>query len=288
MSPCFFDLSARTKLRVTGSDRIRFVNGQITSDVPKGDARAAKEACVLNAKGHLEAHLFLFAAAEEIWIDANEELRERLQARLERYVIADDVSIEDVTGEFALFHLLAERPPEIQEAKFLLSSRRLLDQGWDVWTTDADAVKEALSAQAEFFDEAAREVFRIENGIGRWGRELTPDIIPPEANLVERAVDYEKGCYIGQEVISRMKMSGQMRQRLCGVIANEELAAGMELRASDKPVGRITSAASSERVGTHIGLGIIKRPFNDADTELIATGGAHAIHVRVATLPFAS
>ena len=72
-------------------------------------------------------------------------------------------------------------------------------------------------------DENEWERLRIENGIPRWGRELTPDIIPPEANLAERAIDYEKGCYIGQEVISRMKMSGQLRQRLCGLISEKRL-----------------------------------------------------------------
>src|SRR5207249_3218817 len=84
-------LRCRTKLRVTGADRVRFLNGQTTNDVRKAGAEATQESCVLNAKGHLDAHLFLSATPNDIWIDADQELRELLQTRLERYVIADDV-----------------------------------------------------------------------------------------------------------------------------------------------------------------------------------------------------
>src|SRR5207244_9660793 len=102
MAPAFFDLSARAKLRVSGADRIRFLNGQTTNDVRKAGAEATQESCVLNAKGHLDAHIFLSATPNDIWIDADQELRELLQTRLERYVIADDVKIEDVTDQSEL------------------------------------------------------------------------------------------------------------------------------------------------------------------------------------------
>jgi tRNA-modifying protein YgfZ len=287
MPPFFFDLSPRIKLRITGADRLRLINGQVTNDVRKSDPGTALEACVLNAKGRFDAHLFLFATDDGIWIDTAEELGE-LAARLERYVIADDVAIEDITAEFALFHVVAETSPQIPEAKFCVKSRRLNEQGWDIWSAavDSNKLREALSLRTEFLDPGALEVRRIENGVGRWGRELTPGIIPPEANLQERAIDYEKGCYIGQEVISRLKMSGQMRQRLCGVIAADELEAGMELRASDKVAGKITSAAFSERLGTHIGLAMIKRSFTEPGTELIGSSGERSTQVRVTALPF--
>src|SRR6266513_862346 len=87
----FFDFSERTKLRITGSDRVRFLNGQITNNVRKATESTAIEACVLNPKGKLNAHLFLSAAPDCFWIDVDPELREPLRARLERYVIADDV-----------------------------------------------------------------------------------------------------------------------------------------------------------------------------------------------------
>src|SRR5438552_16161959 len=123
MVTAFFDLSARAKLRVVGADRIRFLNGQTTNDLCRARAEATQESCVLNAKGHLDAHLFLFATPNDIWIDADQELREQLRLRLERYVIADDVVIEEVTDAFTLFHILAESRRERLDANFCLRSR---------------------------------------------------------------------------------------------------------------------------------------------------------------------
>src|SRR5436853_7942674 len=120
MTPAFFDLSARAKLRVTGADRIRFLNGQTTNDVRKAGPEATQESCVLNAKGHLDAHIFLLATPNDIWIDADGELRQQLQTRLNRYVIADDVTIEDVGDAYALFHVLAESKPEGSDRNFCL------------------------------------------------------------------------------------------------------------------------------------------------------------------------
>ena len=288
MAPAFFDLSARTKLRVTGADRIRFLNGQTTNDVRKAGAEATQESCVLNAKGHFDAHVFLSATPNDIWIDADQELRELLQTRLERYVIADDVKIEDVTDQSALFHVLAGSEPKISDAKFDFRSRRLGIDGWDLWVeaARAEAMKGALAADYRAMDESEWEVLRIESGIPRWGCELTREIIPPEANLAARAIDYEKGCYIGQEVISRMKMSGQTRQRLCGVISEKALAPGKELHAETKMVGHVTSAVFSERLNAHIALAIIKRGYTETGTSLITLVDDKPINVKVVALPF--
>ena len=290
----FLDLSARAKFRVTGADRFRFLNGQITNDLTKASETAAIEACVLNAKGKLNAHIFIAALAESFVIDAKPELRETLLARLERYVIADDIQIEDVTGEFSLFHVLTEEPP-ILEASRILSVHRFATPGWDIWSESArhDALRDELSSALEFLDSAAAEVMRIEQGLPRWGRELTDEIIPIEANLEQRTIDYQKGCYIGQEVISRMKMSGQTNKRLCGLISlnNTPLQPGMKLvapSASGKEAGWITSATHSQQLDKQIALGYVRRGFNDPETTLnaLSLDTAGAIPVEVVSLPF--
>src|SRR2546421_9414814 len=107
----FLDLSERAKFRITGNDRLRFLNGQITNDLRKASETIAVEACVLNAKGKTNAHIFVSALGESFLVDAELELRETLRNRLERYVIADDVQIEDVTDQFSLFHILSEESP---------------------------------------------------------------------------------------------------------------------------------------------------------------------------------
>jgi len=139
---------------------------------------------------------------------------------------------------------------------------------------------------------------RIEQGIPRSGCELTQEIIPIEANLEQRTIDYQKGCYIGQEVISRMKMSGQTNKRLCGLISLDDipLQQGMKLAAGSTPVrevGWITSATRSERLGKQIALGYVKRGFNSVGTKLdalmpadSATQKPDTISVEVVSLPF--
>src|SRR5437899_13006593 len=105
--PSFFDLSARVKLRVTGADAFRFLNGQITNDLSKASESAAIQASILNAKGKLSAHVFVSKENDAgFLLDADPELREELPARLDRYIIADDVQIEDLTERFSIFHLI--------------------------------------------------------------------------------------------------------------------------------------------------------------------------------------
>lgn len=290
----FLDLSGRAKLRVTGADRFRFINGQITNDLRKANETAAIEACVLNAKGKLNAQISIAALGEAFLIDAESELRETLRARLERYVIADDVQIEDVTDEFSLFHVFAEDPLVLESGR-IVSARRFATTGWDIWSDSArhDTVRHELASAYLFIDSAAADVMRIEQGLPRWGRELTDEIIPIEANLEQRTIDYEKGCYIGQEVISRIKMSGQTNKRLCGLISlnNIPLQPGMKLvapSASGKEAGWITSATRSPRLGKEIALGYVKRGFNNPATNLeaLSLDPAGPIPVEVVSLPF--
>jgi tRNA-modifying protein YgfZ len=295
----FLDLSARAKFRITGTDRFRFLNGQITNDLRKASEGVAIEACILNAKGKMEAHIFVAGLGDSFLMDAEPDLREKLRARLERYVIADDVEIEDVSDQFSMFHVLSEESPSVEDGR-IVSVRRLAKPGWDIWI-DAqrhDVVWQQLSSQFAFVDSEAAEVMRIEQGIARCGSELTEDIIPIEANLEQRTIDYQKGCYIGQEVISRMKMSGQTNKRLCGLISLDDvpLQPGMKLAPSSTPVrevGWITSATRSERLGKQIALGYVKRGFNSIGTKLNAlvpsdsvTQKPGAISVEVVPLPF--
>jgi len=297
MTAPFFDLSERAKLRITGSDRLRFLNGQVTNDVRKASESAAIEACVLSAKGRMNGHVFLSAGQDCFLVDADPELREGLLARLERYVIADDVQIEDVTDQLSLFHVLAPTGPAAGDGWRLVSARRFTETGWDVWidATLHDVVARHLSSAFRFFDAASAEVFRVEEGIPRWGRELTEEIIPIEANLEGRAIDYEKGCYIGQEVISRIKISGQTNKRLCGLVSLREapLSTGMKLTATgekSKEAGWITSATRSERLGKEIALAYVKRGFNSAGSRLDAIkpeDPSITAHVEIVHLPFA-
>lgn len=262
---------------------VRYLNGQVTNDLRKATPTSAIQASILTAKGKLSAHVFISRESENVFLlDADSKLREELPARLERYVIADDVQIEDVTESFSLFHVVGEMETAIADAR-TVAAERFGTPGQDYWCSPAVGV-EAFGGQFDFCDDSCAEVFRIERGIPRWGRELTNEIIPVEANLESSSIDYGKGCYIGQEVISRMKMSGQTNKHLCGLVSLDgaALETGAILTDAGRECGWITSATKSERLGKQIGLGYVKRGFNTPGTQLSAGGTP----VEVAVLPF--
>jgi folate-binding protein YgfZ len=293
----FLDLSARAKFRITGTDRFRFLNGQITNDLLKASDSIALEACVLSAKGKMDAHIFVSVLGECLLVDAAPSLRQKLRARLERYVIADDVEIEDVTDRFSLFHILSSGLQEIEDCR-IVSVRRFTEPGWDIWSDAAhrDPLSQRLASNFEFLDPGTAEVSRIEQGIPCWGSELTEEIIPVEANLEQRTIDYQKGCYIGQEVISRIKMSGQTNKRLCGLISLNKVPLQPRMKLADpsapgREIGWITSATRSEALGKEIALGYVKRGFNSVGMKLDALAPGDAgnrinVSVEVVSLPF--
>jgi folate-binding protein YgfZ len=284
-----FDFSSRIKLRVTGADCVRFLNGQITNDIRKATGTVAVEACVLSAKGKLDAHLFVHQDVESFLIDADPALQSVLQPRLERYVIADDVNIEDVSSQFSILHVVGREPDVFGPCK-IVSVDRFGVAGFDVWCPAAehDQISATLSHDFGLCDLDCAERLRVKQGIPWWGRELKPDIIPIEANLERRCIDYEKGCYIGQETISRMKMSGQRNKQLCGLISINGVQLAADARLLGEPEGKdagwITSAAATD--GRNIGLGYVKRGFTGVGTQLQAAVGVERVPVQVVELPF--
>src|SRR5947208_4669497 len=132
--PSFVDLSARVKLRVSGADVVRFLNGQITNNLSKASESAAIQASILNAKGKLAAHVFISRVdGASFYLDADPALREELPIRLERYIIADDVQIDDVTESFSIFHLMDESTPTIAASVRTVVANRFGFAGSDMW-----------------------------------------------------------------------------------------------------------------------------------------------------------
>lgn len=297
ISGVFLDLAPRTKLRVTGADRARYLNGQLTNDLKKANESTAIASCLLNAKGKIENFILVSVAGDSFVIDAERDLEGKLAARLERYVIADDVQVEDVSSQFSIFHVFGVAVPELPKKCRIVSAKRFPTPGHDIWVENAgrEYVFGMLNDRLKFWDDPTAEIFRIETGTPRWGRELTDEIMPVEADLEADAVDYEKGCYVGQEVVSRMKMSGQRNKKLSGFISVDErpLEPGMKLYGigEEKEVGWITSAVHSRRLGKAIALGFLKRPFFHAGYRLDAINpenplASGAVRAEVADLPF--
>ncbi|MBS0660257.1 MAG: folate-binding protein YgfZ [Verrucomicrobia bacterium] len=261
--PVALDLSARTKLRLTGADRVRFLHGQVSSDVRALRAGESQYACVMTAKGKMCADIFVHAEPEALLLDADPSLREELAARLERYLIADDVVMTDVTDELALLHVIPPRPDGRR-------TQRLGVDGSDHFVPVSERAAFLAELALPLLSEAEQELRRIAAGVPRWGLDLAPDTIPVEAGLEERALCYTKGCYIGQEVISRLKSIGQVNHRLVRLRSAGELTVGEKLLdAAGATTGEVTSAIADPH-GGWLGLGYVRRAQTAAGTRVRA------------------
>jgi len=259
------ELSDRAKFVLRGADRVRYLNGQVSQAVTTLGLDEARAGCVLTAKGKLNACLHFFATEEALHLDAPASQREELSARLERYIIADDVEMLDVTEEHCLFHVFGAAVGDVTAPGGIVrESRRFQHPGADVLVprAAAEVVRKALLARWPLASAETAEQLRIEGGVPAWGTELDENTLPVEAGLARSAIDYHKGCYIGQEVISRLKSVGHVNRTLRGLVAEEgaELVAGMPLTTpEDAAAGSVTSAIYSFALARSIGLGYVKR-----------------------------
>jgi tRNA-modifying protein YgfZ len=287
------DLSDRAKLRVTGSDRIRFLNGQLTNDIANLKPSVAVYTCALSAKGKLCGDLFVTPLKDAVLLDYEPALRDSIPARLEKYLIADEVELEDITEQFALFHLCGMALPDtsLPEGTVTTSNRFAVDGKDLLLSATLKNVASKLVNETPLTDSEV-ERFRIEQGIPRWGTELSEEVIPNEAGLDERAISYTKGCYLGQEIISRIKSLGHVNRHLRGVrlINGSELEPGDKLGSEDgKQIGTVTSAGLSERLGGWIGLAYLRRGSDQPGTVYSVSRSATSSligSVEVRSLPF--
>jgi folate-binding protein YgfZ len=218
-----------------GPDAVRYLNGQLTQDVRNlGDT--ALPACVTDAKGRLQAYVHVFRGPDDtIWVEAPAELEDELEARLGRYLIADDAEMENVSSGWILYHFV--ETPETPSG-FALRSNRLGSEGYDLWLPVAE------SCTLPALSESEAEALRIAAKVPAWGRELTPGMLPPEADLDRNAISYHKGCYIGQEVLSRIKTAGKVNRRLAAFAVEEGAKPGDSLLTPDgKEAGILTSVS---------------------------------------------
>jgi folate-binding protein YgfZ len=261
-------LTGQSLWRLSGPDRVRYLNGQVTADVaalPEGEARLA---AICTAKGRMEGAVYIAAQGDALFLDADPELRESLGARLEKYLIADDALFEDVSETWSLSHVFGTTPPPPLATGFIVRHDRYGLPGHDVWIPGSGAV-----VVGESVDEDVVETLRLENAIPRWGAELTAQTLPPEAGPVMLdAISYTKGCYVGQETIARLKSVGHVNRTLILLrSATAEFPAPVtKLTVGEKEVGTVTSAGFSPRLGAGVALSYVSPAFATAGLSLHA------------------
>ena len=264
-------------VRITGTDRIPFVHGQSTNDVRGLPTPGAQRALILNAKGQIEFDVRVFKRTDDLYLQTAPGLASQVLERLKRYVVFDDVQLEDISDKIRVVHLtgpaLLEAAarlgfdldgPNVQQlhSEFgatLLTTKidRGLGIGLDihVLASKAEMLQQWLETigltQLENLEQA-----RILAGIPEAHSDHFLGTLPQETGL-EFAVSYKKGCYIGQEIMARLEARGHTNRNLARIHSSEKLEAGTELRLENRTVGSV--GASVQHDGRWVALAVIRK-----------------------------
>lgn len=284
------DLSNRARIRVSGEDRARLLHALTTNHIQKLLPGHGCYAFFLSAQGRILADANLLIFPEHILIDSDPATRESLYAHIDHYIIADDVTLADETA--STFCLGVEGP----QAESVLGrwmapapENDFAHAGWNdlavariSWTGEPGyrlfgpverkrAVEEELYLPTASAEDA--EIVRIEHGIARFGKEILPTTLPAETAL-DHAVHANKGCYIGQEIVERVRSRGHVNKRLVmlEVEGSRPRAPGTRVFALGKDVGEITSATFSPARNKIAALGYVRVPHERQGSELEIEG----------------
>lgn len=313
------DLSFRSRLCLTGADRLRFLNGQVTNNVKDLKPGQGCYAALVTAKGKLQSDLNVYCLADEVLLDFEPGLGAGVAERFEKFIIADDVQIVDVAPHYGLLSVQGPKAGEVlaklglglampeKLMHFVKGSDAMLGEiycmnhargtatGLDLFvpTSAMAAVADKLIAAAKECGGRAcgweaLELIRVEAGVPRFGADMDETNLAPEAGIESRAISYSKGCYIGQEVIARIRTYGQVAKSLRGLVLPGDLrelpARGTKLFLGDREAGFITSAIASPTFQKNIALSYVRREHNEPGT-LLQVGDKKA-PATVVALPF--
>lgn len=268
------DVSARGRIRMTGEDRARLLHAMTTQHIQELKPGEGCYGFFLNAQGRILADVRVLCFEDALLLDTEPELRAAVYEHLDRYIIADDVALEDVTGQTT--EIAVEGPgaaaalgmdiPLWAHIPFGTGTAQRTPAGFALIGAPAPA------GLPEATEEEARTV-RIEQGRARYGEEITDRQLVQETGLLE-AVHFNKGCYLGQEIVERVRSRGQVHRQLRRIEMETAVppAPGAKLTQADAEAGEIASAAYSPASEKTVALAYVRTPFADPGTELRMDG----------------
>ena len=315
------DLSCRGRLSLAGADRQRFLNGQVTNNVKELKTSEGCYAALVTAKGRMVSDLNIYCLPDELLLDFEPGLSAAIMERFEKFVIADDVQVVDAAPHYGLLSVQGPKSAEVVNQLglslsfpekplgfvsvneptlgeiYCMNHSRGAATGFDLFVpiTALAAVADKLIAATKAMGGRAcgwqaLEMARIEAGIPRFGADMDETNLAPEAGIEERAISYSKGCYIGQEVIARIRTYGQVAKSLRGLLLADDLSElpkkGARLFHGGKEAGFITSALASPAFHHNIALGYVRRECNEPGTELHLGAEVRNCPARIVPLPF--
>jgi len=308
------DRSDRGKLLVRGREAAEYLQGQLTNDVEGLEPGEGCYAALLDRKGHMRSDMRVLDCSgapyvpmggikrtgteEAIWIDTEPGPLAVVRRHLETYKIGREVEVEDLTEELAILSLIGPRSAEIAGAPPLpefacepLSVGGIecvavgTREGIDLIAAAAEAEglrAVLLAAGAAGVSADAVEILRVESGIPRFGAEMDTGTMPAEAGIVEAAVDFEKGCYVGQETVARLHYRGKPNRHLRGLRLSAPAPTGSIVALDGKALGALGGSCVSPALGP-IALAVLRR---EAEPGAELAVGEDGVTARVADLPF--
>jgi folate-binding protein YgfZ len=273
------DLSGRGKIRVTGEDRARLLHAMTTNHVQQLTPGAGCYAFFLNAQGRILADVNVLCFEDHLLLDTEPETREKVYRHLDKYIIADDVTLEDCTEAMATLgvegpgaaHALAAVGAPLPEAECGTMAwpggvaARLNASGEEGYFLFAasetkDRIgRQLMSAGAVRATEADWRAVRIENGKPRYGEEFADTNLPQETKLMH-AVHFNKGCYLGQEIVERVRSRGHVNRLLerLRVERAETLPRGVKVLQQGNECGEVVSSVYSPREGAVVAMAYLR------------------------------
>ncbi len=318
-----FDFSSRGRLRVSGSEAVQFLNGLLTNDMKTLAELSWMPAVFPNVQGRLIAAARVMRIADEqgtkasspvFLLDTEGATRNRVLKTIERFTLAGDFHVTDLSNYSAQFSIQGAKAVQVLNQVFgdswveapreglrtikwkdtdlfVIRATHTAEDGFDfiIEATQALSLWEAIvdaGAVPVGFD--AFEILRTEAGIARYGPDLDETLVVSETNL-DDAVSFTKGCYVGQEIIARIKYRGHVAKKLTGVAFEAVVGAesGSALLSDDnKEIGRLTTVVHSPKLGRTIALALIKYQHLAAGTNVKVTVGEELVYAQVTELPF--
>ena len=324
VSECGIYKLDRAQIVVTGSDRVRWLNGMVTNNVRDLAVGHGVYAFLLNPQGKIQADLYAFNRGESLVVETESAQVETVLQIFDRYIIMDDVEVQNLTGKFAVIGVAGPKSEAALDAAIpalsagsgpALSLQRTERQGrgtlgltdvtwegaeatlvcgdnpvvpnYEIWISPENAEgiwNGLLRAGAAEVHADALETLRIACGIPKFGQDIRQRDLPQETGQ-ERALNYSKGCYIGQEIVERIRSRGAVHRMLTGFeIEGTRPSPGFRIQEEGKDVAETTSIASvpGESGERTLALGYGRREVMVPGKEFVAGD----TKVRVVELPF--
>jgi folate-binding protein YgfZ len=311
------DFSHRGLLQFTGADRFSFLQGMLSNDLLALKPFAGHYSTVLNQQGKVLADVRVLCAMNSLYLDFWESLKDKIVTHLSRYLVADEVEIADRSEAHAILSLQGPQAEALllrlagqAELPRLIAHHVMIDvDGASICVVRASHTGEAgfdlimpktqliniahrltdtgKQFSAAWIGQEALDTLRIEAGIPRYGTDFGEDNLLLETGLDDH-VSFTKGCYLGQEIVERVRSRGHVNKRLSGMLIDGAIPArhGDPIRVGEKPVGMITSSVYSPTLKRAIALGYIHRDYWEPGTPATVASGTGFLGASVTELPF--